>query len=176
MKSLSRFGCVTVSLVVAALSLVAQTPARADDPQPAIDVASRKVVKIFGAGGFRGLHAYCTGFLVSGTGHIVTVWSHVLDEQTVTVVLHDGRKFEGKLLGAEPQLDLAVIKIEAEDLPHFDLEQSVLASPGTRVLAFSNMFKIATGDEPVTVMHGVVAARTRLSARRGVFNSPMGML
>src|SRR5262245_58273927 len=71
-----------------------------------IDQVSRRVAKIFGAGGIRGLHAYSTGFLVSAKGHIVTVWSHVLDEQTVTVILHDGRKFEGKILGAEPQLDL----------------------------------------------------------------------
>lgn len=142
-----------------------------DSPRT-IDEASRKVVKIFGAGGFRGLHAYCSGFLVSSKGHIVTVWSHVLDEQTVTVVLHDGRKFPGKLVGAEPQLDLAVIKIEAEELPHFELDSAVTASPGTRVFAFSNMFKIATGDEPVTVIQGVIAARTKLSARRGAFEVP----
>lgn len=154
------------------LALSVGSIARAQDQGRVIDATSRKVVKIFGAGGFRGLHAYCSGFLVSSTGHIVTVWSHVLDEQTVTVVLHDGRKFDGKLVGAEPQLDLAVIKIEADDLPHFDLEQTASASPGTRVLAFSNMFKIATGDEPVTVMHGVISARTRLSARRGVFDAP----
>ena len=173
MKSrLLRIGCFTFVAFLLGSNLATTPPAQAQETATSIDAASRKVVKIFGAGGFRGLHAYCTGFLVSPTGHIVTVWSHVLDEQTVTVVLHDGREFEGKLLGAEPQLDLAVIKIEADDLPHFDLEQSVSASPGTRVLAFSNMFKIATGDEPVTVMHGVISARTRLSARRGVFDAP----
>lgn len=146
-------------------------PADAASTSP-LDLASRKVVKVFGAGGFRGLHAYCSGFLISGNGYIVTVWSHVLDDQTVSIVLYDGRKFEGKLVAAEPQLDLAVLKIEAEDLPHFDLEQVASAAPGTRVYAFSNMFKIATGDEPVTLMRGVIAARTRLSARRGVFDSP----
>ena len=157
-----------------ALLLAAALPhaAYAEDSAPGIATPSSKVVKIFGAGGFRGLHAYCSGFLVSSHGHIVTVWSHVLDEQTVTVVLADGRKFSGKLVGAEPQLDLAVLKIEAEDLPHFDLDSAVVVSPGTRVLAFSNMFKIATGDEPVTVMQGVIAARTKLSARRGAFEAP----
>ena len=133
---------------------------------------SPKVVKIFGAGGGQKLHAYGSGFLVSATGHIVTVWSHILDGDTVTVVLHDGRRFEGKVVGAEPPLDMAVLKIEAEGLPYFDLAQTAVVGPGTRVLAFSNAFKVATGDEPVTVMHGVISAKTSLAARRGAFESP----
>src|SRR5436190_767892 len=135
----------------------------AEPAEKAIDHVSRRVVKIFGAGGIRGLYAYSTGFLVSPKGHLVTVWSHVLDDQSVTVVLHDGRKFEGKILGAEPQLDLAVLKIDADDLPYFDLEEATAAAVGTRVLAYSNMFKVATGDEQVSVLHGVIAARTKLS-------------
>jgi len=134
-----------------------------------------KMVKIFGAGGLRRLHAYSTGFLITPEGHIATVWNHVLDAQEVTVILHDGRKLTAKIVNAEPQLDLAVLKIQAEDLnlPHFDLEKDVgTAGAGTRVLAFSNMFKVATGDEPVSVLHGVIAAKTQLSARRGVFELP----
>ncbi len=133
-----------------------------------------RIVKIFGAGGIRRLYAYGTGFLVSADGHIATVWSHVLDADEVTVVLGDGRRFGAKVLGAEPELDLAVLKIQEEelDLPYFDLEKSETASAGTRVLGFSNMFKVATGDEPVSVLHGVIAARTKLTARRGAFEIP----
>ena len=138
----------------------------------AISSVSPKVVKIFGAGGGQKLHAYGSGFLVSPNGHIVTVWSHILDGDTVNVVLDDGRRFPGKVLGAEPPLDLAVLKIEAEGLPFFDLAEATSASPGTRVLAFSNAFKVATGDEAVTVMHGVISAKTSLTARRGAFESP----
>src|SRR5689334_11483863 len=104
-------------LFVFAWMVTASAATAADPAEKVIDQVSRRVVKIFGAGGIRGLHAYSTGFLVSPKGHIVTVWSHVLDEQTVTVILHDGRKFEGKILGAEPQLDLAVLKIEGDDFP-----------------------------------------------------------
>src|SRR5580693_9409630 len=136
---------------------VSVAPLSAAEPaEKAIDHVSRRVVKIFGAGGIRGLYAYSTGFLVSPGGHLVTVWSHVLDDQSVTVVLHDGRKFEGKILGAEPQLDLAVLKIEGDDFPCFDLADAVTTAVGTRVLAFSNMFKVATGDEQVSVLHGVI--------------------
>jgi serine protease Do len=153
-----------------AACLVSAPPALA--AEPVIDHVSRRVAKIFGAGGIRGLHAYSTGFLVSPRGHLVTVWSHVLDDQAVTVVLHDGRKFEGKILGAEPQLDLAVLKIEGDDFPYFDLADAAAAPVGTRVLAFSNMFKVATGDEQVSVLHGVIAARTKLTARRGNYETP----
>src|SRR4029079_4059987 len=86
--------------------------------------------------------------------------------------LHDGRKFEGKIVGFEPQLDLAVLKIDSDDLPCFDLEEVTAAPVGTRVLAYSNMFKVATGDEQVSVLHGVIAARTKLSARRGNYETP----
>ena len=146
--------------------------AQAQSSVQTIATVSPKVVKIFGAGGGQKLHAYGTGFLVSANGHIVTVWSHILDGDTVTVVLDDGRRYQGKVLGAEPPLDMAVLKIDAEGLPHFDLVESSSVGPGTRVLAFSNAFKVATGDEPVTVMHGVISARTSLAARRGAFESP----
>lgn len=130
-----------------------------------------RIVKIYGAGGLQRLQGYGSGFLVSPQGHIVTVWSHVLDEGEVTVVLDSGRKLKGKVVGAEPQLDLAVLKIDAEDLPFFDLDTQIAAAPpGTRVLAFSNMFKVAAGNEPVTVLHGVIAAHTKLEGRRGVFD------
>ncbi len=145
---------------------------RAQSSQQAILDVLPKVVKIFGAGGVRGLEHYGSGFLVSSEGHIVTVWSHVLDSDVITVVLDDGRRFSAEVLGAEPQKDVAVIKIDAEQLPYFDLSEATQAGPGTRVLAFSNVFNVAAGDEPVSVMHGVIAARTMLSARRGRFEVP----
>eukprot|EP00913_Durusdinium_trenchii_P023376 g21954.t1 len=140
-----------------------------------IKAALPKVVKIFGAGGIKKLHEYGTGLIISPEGHVITVWNHVLDTDDILVVLNDGRKYKAKVLGAEPQLDLAVLKLEGLQLklPYFDLKKdSGNASAGTRVLAFSNMFKVATGDEPVSVLHGVVAAKTKLSARRGVFEVP----
>lgn len=131
-----------------------------------------KVAKLFGAGGLRYLPAHSTGTIISSDGHIVTVWNHVLDTPVVTVVLDDGRRFDGKLVGADAEQDIAVLKIEAEGLPHFDLTQAADAGPGTRVLGFSNMYKVATGGEPVSVQMGVVAAVTNLDARRGRWPTP----
>ncbi len=139
-----------------------------------ISQVSRRTVKVFGAGGIRRLHSYSTGFVVSSRGHVATIWSHVLDTEELTVVLPDGRKVRAKVLGAEPQLDLAVLELEAEnlDLPAWDLEAEVSdAGPGTRVLGFSNMFRVATGDEMVSVLHGVVAAKAPLATRRGAFET-----
>jgi serine protease Do len=154
------------------LAFVVCSTASAQSSRETIENVLPKVVKIFGAGGIKQLYSYSTGFLVSADGHIVTVWSHVLDGDTVNVVLSDGRRYEGKVLGAEPQLDLAVLKIPAEGLPFFDLAEAASAAPGTRVLGFSNMFKVAVGDEQVSVLHGVIAAKSTLAARRGVFEAP----
>lgn len=162
------------AVLAAAAWLAMLTGARvhAAPPDDAISAVQSRVVKIYGAGGLANLHAYGTGFIVSSEGHIATVWSHVLDGDTVVVVLDDGRRFYGRVLGAEPHLDLALLKIEAEGLDSFDLSQAAEAGPGTRVLAFSNMFEVAAGDEPVSVQHGVIAARTNLTARRGRFEVP----
>ncbi|HTQ39960.1 MAG TPA: S1C family serine protease [Pirellulales bacterium] len=129
----------------------------------------RKTVKIYGAGGLRGLEAYQSGFLISADGYVLTVFSHVLDSDTITVTLDDGRKLDGKLVGADPRLEIAVLKIDAADLPHFDLQQAKAGVEGTRVLAYSNLFGVATGDEPVSVLHGSIAAVTTLAARRGAY-------
>ena len=131
-----------------------------------------KIAKIYGAGGLRGLEAYQSGFLVSETGHVLTAWSYVLDTDFITVTLDDGRKFQAELLGADPRLELAVLKIDAEGLDHFNLREGVELSGGDRVLAFSNLYGVATGDEPASVLHGHVSAKWSLAARRGVFETP----
>jgi serine protease Do len=131
-----------------------------------------KTVKLFGAGGLNGLPIYQSGFLISADGYIVTVWSHVLDVDDVTVILDDGRKYSSRLVGADPRLEMALLKIDAQDLPYFDLSKSPPAAEGTRVLAFTNLFGVATGDEPSSVQHGTISAVTTLDARRGAYETP----
>jgi len=137
-----------------------------------IDAVQPKIVKIYGAGGLQKLEAYQSGFLISPEGHILTVWSYVLDSDAVQITLNDGRKFTAQVVGADPRMDVAVLKIEGENFPHFSLPAAAKAEVGTRVLAFSNLFGIATGDEPASVMKGLVSAVSSLSARSGVFESP----
>lgn len=136
------------------------------------DQIQPKVVKIYGAGGVQRLESYQSGFFVSAEGHIVTVWSYVLDSDVITVVLHDGRRLEAKLLGADPGLELAVLKVEGTAFPHFPLSEVASTQVGAKVLAFSNIYGVAVGSEPVSVQHGIVSALTKLSGRRGVFETP----
>jgi serine protease Do len=156
-----------------ALALVICLPATLSAGAADVVAATQpKIVKIYGAGGIRGLEAYQSGLLISGEGHVLTVWSYVLDTEEIIVTLYDGRRHKAELLGSDPRLELAVLKIDAADLEHFDLDQSAEASEGTRVLAFSNLFGVATGDEAASVQKGVVSARTNLAARRGAFETP----
>jgi S1-C subfamily serine protease len=136
-----------------------------------VDEAQAKIVKIYGAGGFRGMEHYQSGMLISAEGHILTVSSYVLDTDYITVTLADGRKYQAKLLGADPRTEVAVLKIEDRDLPHFDLAKAASADAGTRVLALSNLFNIAMGNEPASAQHGTISVVTQLEARRGVFET-----
>lgn len=133
--------------------------------------AQQRVVKVYGAGGLTGLEAYQSGFLVSPEGHVATAWSYVLDVEPI-VLLDDGRRFEAKIVGFEPALELAVLKIEASELPYFPIHEELEPQWGDPILAVSNLFNIATGDEPASVMQGTIATISNLSARRGTFKTP----
>jgi serine protease Do len=137
-----------------------------------IDRVQPKMVKLYGAGGLHGLEAYQSGMLISSEGHILTALSHVLDTDYVTAVLADGRIFEAKLLGADPRLEVAVLKIDATGMSYFDLGKAVKVEAGALVLAFSNIFDVAQGNEPASVQKGTISVVTRLEARRGAFETP----
>lgn len=130
-----------------------------------------KMVKINGSGGFQGLEPYQSGFLISPDGLILTVWSYVLDNDVVTVTLNDGQRFDAKLIGYDPSIEIAVLKIESEGLPCFRLEESATAKMGDRILAFSNLYGVASGNESTSVQQGIISVKTTLSARRGAVNS-----
>jgi S1-C subfamily serine protease len=156
--------------VVVALSLA--PAANAAGPGETIADAARKVVKLYGAGGVRGLEAFQSGILVSPDGRIVTVMSTVLDADEIVCVLDDGRRYVAKLVGVDPRRELAVLTIEGEDLPAFVLDEAEPAPVGTRILALSNLFGVAVGDERVSVQHGVIAGLVPLEARRGAYEAP----
>jgi serine protease Do len=155
-----------------ALGLLTAPRLSANPLADVIATVQPKVVKVHGAGGLRGLEAYQSGFLISATGHVLTAWSYVLDSEDVSVTLDDGRRFTAELLGMDPRLEIAILKIDASELLHFPLASAISLEVGDRVLAFCNVYGVATGDEPVSVLHGHVAAVTKLSGRRGRFPTP----
>lgn len=104
-----------------------------------------------------------SGFVVSSDGLIVTN-AHVVDgSDKVEVTLKDGRTFQGKVMGADSLTDVAVIKIEAEDLPVVTFADSEQLQPGEWAIAIGNPLGL---DNTVTT--GIVSATGRTSAQIGV--------
>jgi len=170
MKAWSIAGALVLS--VAAGPVTAQQPLTA-----AAEVVNRKLVKLYGIGGFKGLPHYGSGMLVSATGHVLTVNNHILNTPDVIVHLYDGQQYRAQVVAKEPELDVALLKIDdkVDGLPHFSFAEAAahpLASQGDWVMAVSNQFNIATRDEPMSVQHGVIAAYTELRGRRGIFEAP----
>ncbi|MCX6956741.1 MAG: DegQ family serine endoprotease [Verrucomicrobia bacterium] len=97
-----------------------------------------------------------SGVIISADGYIATN-NHVVDgADIVTVALTDGREFTAKVVGRDPQTDLAVVKIDAKDLPAITLADSSKTEVGDRVLAIGNPFGIGE-----TVTSGIVSAKGR---------------
>src|SRR5205823_9706791 len=102
--------------------------------QPVTSVArdvNKKLVKLYGAGGFKGLPSYGTGIVVSPNGYILTVNNHILTTQDLRAHLHDGRAYHNcKIVAREPELDVALIKIDdptLDKLGYFDFARAAAA-------------------------------------------------
>ncbi|MHC5061928.1 MAG: Do family serine endopeptidase, partial [Planctomycetota bacterium] len=97
-----------------------------------------------------------SGFIISKDGYILTN-NHVVGEvDKITVVLQDGRELDAKVVGTDPKSDVAVIKVEAENLPVIELGDSDALEIGEWVIAIGSPFGL---DATVTV--GVVSAKGR---------------
>jgi serine protease Do len=162
---------ILVLLVLVGSSATPQTACAQTSVHPWAQTAQSKVVKVYGAGGLKGLEAYQSGFLVSPEGHIATAWSYVLDVEPI-VLLGDGRRFEAKIMHFEPSLEIALLKIDASALPYFEIPKSREVRWGDPILAVSNLFNIATGDEAASIMQGRVASIATLDARNGTLKTP----
>ena len=154
-------------LAFAATSVLCSPPAVGQSLSRIVAEVQPKVVKIVGSGGFRGLEPYQTGILISPDGHVLTAWSYVLDSDVISVTLDDGQRFSAELIGYDPKIEIALLKIPAGDFASFDMTAPATVRRGTQVLAFSNLYGVANGNESVSVQKGVVASTSRLSARRG---------
>lgn len=97
-----------------------------------------------------------SGVIISSDGYIVTN-NHVIDKATeIEVTLNDKRTFRAKLVGNDPNTDLALLKIEATDLPAITFGNSDDLKVGEWVLAVGNPFNLTS-----TVTAGIVSAKAR---------------
>ncbi|CDG81967.1 Do family serine endopeptidase [Janthinobacterium agaricidamnosum] len=111
-----------------------------------------------GGGGGREVptHGLGSGFIVSADGIIMTNAHVVRDAREVTVKLNDRREFRAKVLGSDPKTDIAVLKIDARNLPVVPLGSSVNLKVGEWVLAIGSPYGFDS-----TVTAGVVSAKGR---------------
>lgn len=111
-----------------------------------------------GGGNTPAQHGLGSGVIVSTDGYILTNNHVVKDAGDIRVALSDGRQFPGKIVGADPKTDVAVIKIKASDLPAMTFADSQEISVGDVVLAIGNPFGIGQ-----TVTQGIVSAKDRVT-------------
>lgn len=99
-----------------------------------------------------------SGVIISGDGYILTNY-HVIEgaiNDGIRVVLNDKRMFSARIVGTDPTTDLAVIKVDAENLPSIVVGDSDKVDVGEWVLAIGNPFRLRS-----TVTAGIVSALSR---------------
>jgi len=92
----------------------------------------------------------------AGEGHIVTNYHVIQRADEIAVTLWDGRTFPATLIGADPQVDLAVLQVEADELEAIDFADSGQLRVGDFVVAIGNPFGLTQ-----TVTSGIVSALGR---------------
>jgi S1-C subfamily serine protease len=132
--------------------------------------------RFFGDGGVmpqgeERLRGQGSGFLIDAEGTILTN-SHVVNgADRVTVTLKDGRKFDGTVKGVDEVTDLAVVKVDAKELPVSRLGNSDQVSVGDWAIAVGNPLGL---DNTVTL--GIVSTLNRSSAQLGMGNKRLDFI
>jgi len=151
-----------VTPAVVNITVTSKTNARLDEDNNGDDSDGQQF-NPFGQFGFRMMpqrpqieHGLGSGVIISPDGYIVTN-NHVVDGAVnINVTLSDRRILSGKLVGADPLTDLAVVKVDASSLPSVPWGDSTDLRPGQTVLAFGNPFGLR-----FTVTRGIVSALNR---------------
>lgn len=97
-----------------------------------------------------------SGFIIKKDGYILTNEHVVRNSQKLQVTLFTGKKYDGRVVGTDPQTDLAVVKINANDLPTVEMGDSGRLVPGQWVVAIGNPYGFHD-----TVTAGIVSALGR---------------
>jgi len=97
-----------------------------------------------------------SGFIISPDGYILTNNHMVGGAEKVEIELSDGRKFKAKIIGTDEATDIAVVKIDADELPHLEFADSDQLEVGEWVLAIGNPLGLSH-----TVTAGIVSAKGR---------------
>ncbi|AFZ33303.1 HtrA2 peptidase [Gloeocapsa sp. PCC 7428] len=152
----------------AARTVSRQLPAELDDPilrrffgiQPNPAQPRQRVVRGTGS-----------GFIINASGQILTN-AHVVDgADRVSVTLKDGRTFEGEVVGQDTVTDVAVIQVQASDLPVVPIGNSETLQPGEWVIAIGNPLGL---DNTVTA--GIISSTERSTSDIGVSDKRVDLI
>jgi serine protease Do len=97
-----------------------------------------------------------SGVIISADGYVVTNNHVIQGADEVLIALDDGRELKAKVVGRDPQTDIAVVKVDGKDLPAITFADSTKIEVGDRVLAIGNPFGLGE-----TVTTGIVSAKGR---------------
>ena len=105
--------------------------------------------------------AFGSGIILSPDGHILTNEHVTRDAQRIIVTMNDGTKAEASVIGSDAIYDIALLKIDAKNLPYAPLGDSDRLAIGEWVIAIGSPFGYLLGDPQPTVTVGVVSALHR---------------
>lgn len=97
-----------------------------------------------------------SGVIISADGYIVTNNHVIAEADDLEVTFHDNRSYKARLIGTDPNTDLAVIKVEEKNLPFLTFSDSDKVRVGEWVMAVGNPFNLNS-----TVTAGIVSAKAR---------------
>ena len=104
-----------------------------------------------------------SGVIMDNRGHVLTAYHVVADVNEIQVALQDGRNYSGQVIGFDRITDLAVVRIEADNLPTIPQNESLTTQVGDVVLAIGNPHNLGQ-----TITQGIVSAT---GGRMGVIHS-----
>jgi Do/DeqQ family serine protease len=104
----------------------------------------------------REVKGYGSGVIISADGYIITNNHVVEDAEEVNITLNDNREFKAQVVGRDPNTDIALLKVKAENLPYIKYGDSDQLKLGEWVLAVGNPFNLTS-----TVTAGIISAKGR---------------
>ncbi len=98
-----------------------------------------------------------TGFFISADGYILTNYHVVENPESITITCYDGDTYDAELVGYDASDDMAVLKVDADDLPYLTLDSTGDLRVGDDVVAIGNPL----GELTFSLTHGMVSALDR---------------
>jgi serine peptidase DegS len=107
-----------------------------------------------------------SGVILDTRGYVITNHHVIAKAERVMVILNDGRSAEARLVGTDPETDLAVLKIELDDLPEVEIANLKNLNIGDVVLAIGYPFRIGQ-----TVTQGIISASGRNQVSQNTYEN-----